>query len=236
MKKFNCPSCGAEVVFQSNMSVYAVCAYCSSMIVRHDIDVEAIGKMAMLPDDMSPLQVGTEGEYQGNSFRIIGRMKIGWKDGVWNEWYLALEGAGRGWIAEAQGAYALCFEYEGSLPPETVKTINKYLKTAPPRNNSIDPNEAWQDTVRLEMLGTYLFINQLKYKVVDVKSSVCTGSEGELPFIAATGRKTLSIDMLGIHGEFASIELAKDKTRVYTGRYMEWHEFRFQNLRPLEGW
>ena len=73
MKKFNCPSCGAEVVFNSNHSVYAVCKYCHSMIVRHDLDVEAIGTMASLPEDMSPFQIGTEGYYQGTHFSLVGR-------------------------------------------------------------------------------------------------------------------------------------------------------------------
>ncbi len=236
MKKFNCPSCGAEVVFQSNVSVYAVCAFCSSMIVRHDIDVESIGTMAVLPDDMSPLMIDTEGKYQDVNFHIIGRLKIGWKDGNWNEWYMVTDNGGRGWIAEAQGLYAICFEYEEALPTETVKTLNKFLKMGNPLNEAVALNETAENTMHKEMLGTYLFINRLKYKIVDVKSAVCIGSEGELPFIAPNGRKTLAIDLLGIHGEFASIEFAKEKTRVYLGQYLEWNALQFQNLRPLEGW
>src|SRR5256885_2095546 len=57
---FNCPSCGAQVDFQSNLSVYAVCKFCRSMIVRHDVNVESIGTMASLPDDMSPIQIGMD--------------------------------------------------------------------------------------------------------------------------------------------------------------------------------
>lgn len=236
MKKLNCPSCGAEVVFQSNVSVYAVCAFCSSMIVRRDIDVEAIGKMAQLPDDMSPLQIGTQGSYQDINFYIVGRMKIGWKDGSWNEWYMMFENGGRGWIAEAQGFYAVCHEYEEPLPAETVKTINHFLKLGKSPNNVASPDETSHNTLRHEMLGSFLFLDQLKYKIVDVKAAVCIGSEGELPLVAPNGRKTLTVDLVGIHGEFASIELDKDKTRVYLGRYVDWNELHLQNLRPLEDW
>lgn len=236
MKKFNCPSCGAEVIFQSNVSVYAVCAFCSSMIVRRDIDVEAIGTMASLPDDMSPLQLGTEGSYQGNKFSIIGRMKIGWQDGVWNEWHTLHGNGERGWLAEAQGSYAVCFDYDETLPAETVKTINSYLKSSKPQPPGADLNTSARTIRRQEILGTSLFIDRLKYKVVDVKQAVCLACEGELPFIAPNGRKTLAIDLLGLHGEFASIELAQDNIRVYVGRYLEWNDFNFKNVRPLDDW
>ena len=236
MKKFNCPSCGADVIFQSNVSVYSVCAFCSSMIVRHDINVESIGKMAMLPNDMSPLMLGTEGIYHGLRFRIIGRMKIGWKDGTWNEWYTVSENGGRGWLAEAQGFYALSYEQEEGLPAEAKKSLDKFLNANKSKDENFNRTDTWLDSVREDMLGSHLFLNQLKYKIVDIKSAICLGSEGELPFIAPKGRKILSIDLLGHQGEFANIEIDKDKNRLYLGNYMEWNDFHFQNLRPLENW
>ena len=207
---FNCPSCGAEVVFKSNLSVYAVCKYCSSMIVRHDVDVESIGKMAALPDDMSPIQIGTEGNYRGTRFSIIGRMKIGWEDGSWNEWFMVSDDGRKGWLAEAQGFYAVSFENDDAL---------KSIKT--------------ESTPKL---GSYIKLNNQKLKVVDIKKATCIGSEGELPFSAPQGRKTTSIDLLGPSGEFASIEIEGDKQRIYTGHYVEWNDLRCRNLRPLEGW
>ena len=52
----NCPSCGAEVFFKSSVSVFAVCSHCQSMLVRHDMDLESLGSMAHVPDDVSPAQ------------------------------------------------------------------------------------------------------------------------------------------------------------------------------------
>ncbi len=207
---FNCPSCGAEVVFKSNLSVYLVCKYCRSIIVRHDIDVESIGEMAVLPDDMSPIQIGTEGNYYRLRFSIIGRMKIGWEDGLWNEWFIIADDGRKGWLAEAQGFYAVSFEVEEALHPNTTRSM--------PR------------------LGSSLTLGKQKFKVVDIKKAVCIGSEGELPFNAPQGRKTTSIDLLGVEDEFASIEIEDDQWRVYTGHYVEWEDLRCQNLRPLEGW
>src|SRR5512139_643498 len=171
MKKFNCPSCGAEVVFTSNISVYAVCKYCSSMIVRHDLDVESIGIAAALPEDMSPFQIGTEGYYQGVHFSLVGRMKIGWEDGSWNEWFMVTDDGRKGWLAEAQGFYAVCFEVEPPPLDFAVRAIQHQKK-----DNSF--------------IGSTLVLNSQKLKVVDSKKSSCLGSEGELPFAAPQGRLT----------------------------------------------
>lgn len=228
MKKFNCPSCGAEIVFQSNVSVYAVCAYCSSMVVRRDIDVESIGKMAALPDDMSPLMIGTEGLYQQTVFRLVGRLKMAWTDGNWNEWYFIMENGGRGWLAEAQGFYAVCTEFEGEWAGDLKKTLANATKT----NAYPDAVKAIRDGV----LGKSYFLNGLKYKAVDIKAATCVGSEGELPFAAPTGRKSIAIDLLGHQGEFGGIEIAQDGVRLYLGQYMEWDDLKLEHIRPLEDW
>src|SRR4051812_49254224 len=110
MQKFNCPSCGAGITFQSSVSFSLVCPYCRSLVVRHDKDVEAIGKMAELPDDISPFQIGTTGTFRKIHFALAGRMKIGWEDGCWNEWFFFTDEGKKGWLAEAQGSLILSFE------------------------------------------------------------------------------------------------------------------------------
>jgi hypothetical protein len=237
MKKFNCPSCGAEVVFQSNLSVYAVCSYCRSMIVRHDVDVEAIGVMAALPDDMSPLQIGTTGSYKGQKFGIIGRMKIGWEDGVWNEWFLVMDSGQKGWLAEAQGSYAISFEVDEPLNRNMQEALDQIAASFHGSDKERDAKGREQAAdQRLPALGSRVVLKDRNYKIVDIKQATCLGSEGELPLLAPTGRMTLSIDLLGPDGEFGGIEISDGKPRVFLGQYVEWDEMRCQNLRELEGW
>ena len=213
MKVYNCPSCGAEIPFRSSLSVYAVCPYCKSMVVRHDADVEAIGTMASLPDDMSPFQIGTEGIYKGVHFGIIGRMKIGWEDGNWNEWFIVSDDARKGWLAEAQGFYAVSFEKDDPLPEKAEAALKN-----------------------ISSLGYEIDLWGHKFKVVDVKQATCIGSEGELPFCAPQGRKTTSIDLNGDGNEFASIEIDENKRRIYIGSYVEWEQLKCTNFRKYEGW
>ena len=48
MKTANCPSCGAMLTFRSAVSILTVCNYCKSTLIRHDLALENVGKMAEL--------------------------------------------------------------------------------------------------------------------------------------------------------------------------------------------
>lgn len=208
------------------------------MIVRHDVDVESIGTMAALPDDMSPLQIGTGGMYRGQRFGIIGRMKIGWEGGVWNEWFLVMDSGRKGWLAEAQGSYTISFEVDEPLQPNTEKILDQWVATFQEDTDSRKYSQEYEESAykRWSGLGLYITLNDQKLKVADIKQATCLGSEGELPFTAPQGRKTLSIDLLGSDGEFGGIEILNGRRRIYLGDYVEWDEMQCQNLRALEGW
>ncbi|MDZ5449689.1 DUF4178 domain-containing protein [Labrys sp. ZIDIC5] len=226
MRKFACPSCGADVVFRSAQSVYAVCAYCQSMVVRTDVDVTSLGVMAALPDDMSPLQLGTGGVFDGQSFTIIGRLKIGWSDGLWNEWHMLMDDGREGWIGEAQGFFSVSFEAEEATwggVREALERCRPLLEGSETGTAGIGP-------------GFSVAMNGVQLRAVDIKLATCLGSEGELPFAAPKGRRTVSIDCIGAEGEFATLEHDGEEVSAYFGRYLEWDALRFSNLRPLEGW
>jgi hypothetical protein len=232
MKKFNCPACGAEITFRSNISVYSVCNYCSSMVVRHDVDVETIDTMAALPDDMSPLKIGTAGVYRGIGFQLIGRLKIAWKQGTWNEWFMLSENG----LAEAQGSYALSHEYTEPLLSDTQAAITKLIAVNNSQKVKINAADLSALSSQNQTIGTYLLLNNQKFKVVDIKQAVCIGSEGELPMTAPKSRRPTTIDLLGELGEFASVEVTHEGGQIFLGHYVDWNELRFQNTRELEGW
>jgi predicted RNA-binding Zn-ribbon protein involved in translation (DUF1610 family) len=207
MKKFPCPSCGAEVPFKSSISVYAVCSYCGAMLVRRDLDIENLGKQAQLPEDMSPFQIGTLGVFEGSTFELVGRMRIGWKEGFWNEWYALFNDGREGWLAEAQGFLMMSFR----APPPGVL----------PKRDRLSPGYSFA----VEKLGLF--------EVDDMKDTECVGSQGELPLQAAAGRKSLSVDLSGPENRFAAIEYSAAGERFFVGRYVEFNDMKFTNLREL---
>lgn len=208
-RKANCPSCGAEVRFASSVSIFAVCSHCRSMLVRHDMDLEALGEMAQLPGDVSPLKIGSRGRYSGTRFEVIGRLKVAWSEGYWNEWFLRFEDGMHGWLGEAMGFFMLSFEERktGGLPARSSLVPGKEYPVAPGR----------------------------KFTVDDIRETVCIGSEGELPFRGLAGRKATSVDLSSVTGGFANIEYsAQDSVRLYVGRYVKFDDLEWSNLRDLD--
>ncbi len=219
MISLNCPSCGASVNFHSKASVFAVCSFCKSSMVRHDMDLESIGIMADLQDDYTPFQIGTRGIYKKKNFELVGRLRVGYSDGAWNEWFAFYNEDQFGWLAEAQGFLAMCFPAEvskGNLPSNC---------------------DSWQPGGAVTLDG-HSFIAE------DLRNVHCIYSEGELPMNAALGRRSFSIDLTGPDDMMATIEyvekIASDpathQPRVFVGTYEDFDEFKFTNLRKLDGW
>lgn len=230
MQTFNCPSCGAEIFFTSSIAVSTVCPYCRSLLVRHDKDIEQIGKMAELPPDISPFQIGTTGRYNRTGFTLVGRMKIGWLNGIWNEWFLIDDKGQKGWLAEAQGFLAISYETDAKLDEE----IKQALKMP---DQWVEGLSSTQENPVLIALGKRIRINRKPFKITDIKEATCIGCEGELPFIAPKGRKSIYIDMLHGHGDFAGIEIEESSnTRLFIGEYVEFNDLAFGHLRDLPGW
>ncbi|HMV44141.1 MAG TPA: DUF4178 domain-containing protein [Leptospiraceae bacterium] len=207
--KASCPSCGAEVPFQSRFAFMAVCKYCKSTIVRHDKDLELLGKMSDMPEDMSPIQIGTTGIVGKDPFEVIGRQKIGYSNGVWNEWYLSFKSGKDGWLSDAQGFYMISFE-------------ERDFKDFP------DKSEL--------KVGNILEIKKTEYSVDDVHEVTCRGSEGELPFKCLVGRKSLSVDLRSERKGFANFDYAEEEQHLFVGRYFEVEDLKLENLRQIEGW
>jgi hypothetical protein len=173
------------------------------------MDLENLGKMSEIQDELTPLQLGTKGFYDGKQFEIIGRLRIAYDDGFWNEWYALFEGDKCGWLAEAQGFYAMCFSVNAIGAPAREKM-------KPGATLSLDKEE--------------------EYEIEDVREVECSYSEGELPVNAVSGRKSLSVDLTAPGGKMGTIEYAGKEIRLFFGYYIEFDDFKFSNLRHIDGW
>lgn len=206
--KLSCPACGAEVFFKSRSSVFGVCSFCSSTLVRSDLNVEAIGKMSEIPQDLSPLQIGATGIFDRSRFEVVGRQRIGWESGSWNEWYLHFDSGHDGWLADAQGFYMMSFQIRDSKIPEL---------------SGLKVSEKIQ-------------FNDLLYTIEDIREVSCIGSQGELPVKSIKGRQSTSVDLVGKDGKFGNIDYALDENRLFFGRYLEFEDLKLMNLREIDGW
>jgi len=202
------------------------------------MDVELMGSVAELTPDVSPFQIGTTGRHRNIGFALIGRLKMSWSAGMWNEWFLASDDGRTGWLAEAQGFLSIAYETDELLEAGLTHKLTNLQKIADLARRDpstvIETGHSSEDPLRL---GARFKIGNWTYLVMDIKEAACTGCEGELPVIAKIGRKTTSIDLLNETGRFASIELGEDfRRRTYVGEYVEFDSLALSNVRGLPGW
>jgi hypothetical protein len=208
-REVNCPSCGAPVVFLSAASVLAVCEYCGSTLVRHDLDLENVGKMGQLQADGSPLQLRAEGRYQGDSFTVVGRIQLRFEKGLWNEWHLLFDGQRSGWLGESEGIYAVSFLTE--------------VKEAVPKFEELHP-------------GQTVILQKSSYEVINVEKAFCIGGEGELPFEIGPGYEAPVADLAGPGRQFATLDYSEAPPLIYMGEYVEFEELHLSGLKEFDGW
>lgn len=201
--KASCPSCGAPVEFKSASSVFAVCDYCRSTLVRHDQVLEDIGKMAALVEDRSPLQLGSEGSYQGVHFALIGRIQIKYSQGTWNEWHLLFDDMRTGWLSEAGGEYVLTFMRQVAEPlPEFVGL----------------------------RIGQRLQVASQVWTVSNLENAECVAGEGELPFKVGAGYPVAAADLRN-ERQFATLDYSETPPLLFLGEAVEFRSLRMNNLR-----
>jgi hypothetical protein len=78
--------------------------------------------------------------------------------------------------------------------------------------------------------------NGWRFVVQDDKSASVEYIEGELPYRAAIGDETRTLDLLGPDRQFASFSYFKGKSQAFIGRYEDFSNISFTHLRPLAGW
>ncbi|WP_295633896.1 DUF4178 domain-containing protein [Novosphingobium sp.] len=209
-----CPSCGAPVPLVSAALPYAVCGHCQTLILREGDELKAIGKSAVLPFDVSPIQIGTRGTADGQRFEVIGRVRWGWTDGSWNEWLLQV-GAGTAWLGEAMGLYVLVTE-----APELLET--------PLGNQFASGTEI--------PLGATLVVSGAHFTATDIKQAHSLGGEGQLPFPCPADWTMTNVDFRSEAGGALSLQRDADGVSAWLGRYVTLDELKPVGLRKIVGW
>jgi len=199
----SCPSCGAPVVFKSASSVFAVCEFCQSTLVRHDQALEDIGKMAALVEDRSPLQLGAEGSYKGVHFALIGRIQIRYSQGTWNEWHLLFDDMRTGWLSEAAGEYVL--------------TFSQHVMEALPAFGELK-------------IGQRFVLASQTWTVSNIEEAECIAGQGELPFKVGAGYPVAAVDMRN-GANFATLDYSETPPLLFVGEAVKFASLKMSNLR-----
>lgn len=216
----SCPSCGGEVRLRS-FTPYVACSYCRHILVKVGDALQDSGQVSEIADDISPFQIGSEGWFEGVHFGLIGRVRMAWKDGFWNEWYAYFDDGRFGWLAEAQGTLAILFE---SSDEEV--------------NRAVFDDQLPAVRANPQPLGQSIVIKSAPFVLSDIKRVECVVVEGETPRMSPLGEEFTVADFMGDNGELATAEAVTNppRRRLFIGRYVGFEELRLENLRELEGW
>lgn len=205
----NCPSCGAPVQFRWSSAAQTVCAFCHSILVRSDLNLEAVGKVADLPPDPSPICLLTEGAYKGKSFQVLGRILYEWEGGGWNEWHIVFSDGVSGWLSDAQLQYAVSFLATPSAPLPAEREVFR---------------------------GRQYQFNNVTYDVSTTTRASYKGVEGELPFPFYGKSAMLFADLRTAGREFGTLDYSEAKPLLFLGEWVDFNELHLKNLREFEGW
>ena len=211
MKTANCPACGAAIRFQSAVSILTVCEYCKSTLIRHDLNLENIGKMAELLPDSSPVQLGAEGVYRKTRFTVVGRIQLRYGQGIWNEWYLLFENQRGGWLGETLGHYAITFLIQPSEPLPPFSELRA---------------------------GQAVTLKGRAFQVSNLEKARCVAGEGELPIKVGVGYEAPVADLQASGKLFATLDYSEDPPLTFVGEQVLFDDLKLTGLRPLApaGW
>lgn len=205
----SCPNCSAPLTFRWSSAVQTTCAHCRSVVVRHDIDWRAIGEVSDLPQDSSPIQLGTEGRIDDRAFTVVGRIVYAYDDGGWNEWHLAYADGKSGWLSDAQAEYAVTW-------PAT-------------------PKAALPKAAALRVGARYTHAG-VKFVVATITKARYQGVEGELPFEYWGKDQMVFADMRTQNGDLATVDYSEDPPLFFAGKFVAYDQLALRNVRTFEGW
>lgn len=181
------------------------------MLVRENDALRDIGKSAVLPFDVSPIQLGTRGKCDGVNFEVIGRVRWGWTDGSWNEWYLQCSDGRQRWLGEAMGQYLFLTENDKLSSDPVIQAFA-----------AGDPIEVGYSIA--------------SFVATDVKEATCLGGEGDLPFPTPTDWTMTSVDFRDAGGGSLSVQRDRQGVSAYQGRYVSLIDLEPKGLRKIDGW
>lgn len=186
----------------------AVCSYCRATVLRDGASAANIGKLSEILDDFSPVQLGTGGIWKGQPFTVIGRLRLKYQEGAWNEWSIEFQDGTQGWLSDASGQFVVTRRNAAVKPPAPLDQL--------PVSRSVN-------------------INKKKYVVTDARTCACIGGEGELPAPAGDGQEFTSVDLRSVGGNgFITFDYSDDPPSVYVGEACSRNELKLTNLRTDE--
>jgi hypothetical protein len=103
---FNCPACSAFNTPILKDATLLLCKNCGA-IVFENVSGNIKPKPARVPEDWSFVQLNTTGEYDGQTFTIVGRVRLQLRNDYKNFWCGAFRDGKSIWLMESFASFAI---------------------------------------------------------------------------------------------------------------------------------
>ncbi|MBC7602547.1 MAG: DUF4178 domain-containing protein, partial [Ramlibacter sp.] len=199
-----CPACGAPVEFRSAQSVFAVCSYCSSTVVRQGETLSRVGKMAELFDDHSALQLMASGRFQNRAFTLVGRLQYKSPDGPWTEWIAMFDDGTTGVLGEDNGSYVF------SLPVRLKRELPQAAQLR---------------------VGATTAIDGVPFNIASNVAVALVSAQGELPKLPPLNETFAMVELRSSTGDVISIDYGANPPVVSRGKEVQLDALAMSGLR-----
>ncbi|MFP4498006.1 MAG: DUF4178 domain-containing protein [Vulcanimicrobiota bacterium] len=196
VQKVNCGSCGAPLEIKSAFTRSLVCPFCDTTNNLTDTGLDPSGKMAKISDARSVFKLGRTGSLKDKRFEVLGRLRYGYEDGHWDEWFLEFESGRCGWVTEEEGEMTLFFKDKITQPIDDIDSIRVGQRVA--------------------VEGEQVFITE-------ITDAQIMGGEGELHYTVKPGREVVHYEG-NAGGRLVSIEVWPREIEVHKGNPVSYSE------------
>lgn len=188
-RKINCGSCGAPLEIKSAFTKSIVCEYCETTNVIDDQGVNPTGKMAKLSEAPSIFSIGRTGTIKGKKFEVLGRLRYGYDEGFWDEWFLEFQDGHAEWVTEEEGE---CSIFKKELITQPIENI---------------------DSLRV---GQFVQVEGKRVFLTEISDATIMGGEGELYYRVIPGKEVVCMEG-NAGGQLVSIEMWPRELEVHVG-------------------
>lgn len=205
-KIFNCPACGAFNTAVLEASTLLVCKSCGG-IVYENVDGDLKPEPARVPSDWSFIQLNSTGEYDGQTFTVVGRVRLQLRNDYKNFWCCALRNGKSIWVMESFASFAV---FVAEWQPSKKGNLHA---GAPIKINS-----------RLTVIGEYVE----KCEGVSYEGEIGSWKLFQPGFFFVQGSR--------IDGETAVFTITKGEVELLQGKKVEVEKLNLKNIIAWNEW
>jgi hypothetical protein len=102
-----CPECKRTIAIKSYATNVIICLHCYAPIQKLERFLKERINLVIARDELTPIQIGTHGKWNGKKFEIIGRVRCVYSEGFTNNWTMLFDDDSVMMLVENCGEFAV---------------------------------------------------------------------------------------------------------------------------------